>query len=1462
MKKVTAVLTAFALMFGMLPVAFAITPNLLFSERFSDCAETKKVPYTIKTKGKDANNHIAINDSCDAALLDIRSQGSGHPGISFNLSKKSKTVILNFKINVIENSSDIMLCLTDYTTAVNSRLISFATDNSVKAIDGSVLMNIGKYETGKWQDVSIILQTEQNCYEIYINGAKIGETLVLPSKNNENNSVAWAKNIRAVSIDTYNMTGKNTSFAFERIIAYEADSILSDSQLLEFAKPEEDNSDEIVIPNIDVFSYQDFNELETDATSIGIGAESKRNLIYVDEIPSDEDKSVRLESVCEDSFFVLTSFDRAMNDTFVCDFKVYFHDMKSKVAFTLRDPQPLFIETLIFNTSGQIRDNGNNTLMNYNINTWYRCQLVFNIKEKIYDIYIDGKLISAGSKIESGNLKSIGLVRLHVYPPSMGGSSLNVDDWKTYGGGEIIDDATLKLASLGAGSSHFTNMEKVRAVFSNKLAAVGGGNYFFVNGKRSPFDSTEKTVRAYADSDTLMVPVREICAELQMDVSWNDENQRAYIKNGDKIASFKENEKEYTINDIPVKIESSIKIINGKVFVPINVFTDLLGGSTYSNAGNNLFVVEYADNKLDVLKDGKYISEMGRYLIFDRPSPQNIMEALAERYPNNEHPRIMVEPGGFEKIKALTETDEYMKSAYDNLEKATQPLLTAPLLVYDPAGNGGHILEISREMLRRAKYLGMMFNLTGDVKYANCLWKNLEACGNFPSWYPDHYLDVGEMAFAFAIGYDWLYNHWTKQQRKFLETAIEEKALKITLAQYEGYNQSSYWVVTDNNWNVVCNGGVAIAALAVGDIMPEMTGKIVHYALWGLESMMKEFAPDGGWGEGITYWQYTLKYFVSFASALNTALGDDFGLSMAPGVSKTGYFVLHGTGPKGSFNFADAGTAFYSSPEVLWLSSKLKNPELTKMLLFHRKLYNLGAGGDDLVWYDPEMNKEDTEIELPNDDVFYGVEIPFMRSKYTDVNAVYGAMVGGLNNVNHGQLDAGSFIMDAIGERWFLELGADSYSLPEFFGGKRWNYYRNRAEGHNTLVFNPTLGADQVPSSTAKVIEFGSKPKGAYAIMDLTTTYAPNATDVMRGMMLADDRTTLVVRDEFNLSKPSEMYWFAHTKASIDIAEDGKSAILDIANKKLYVKLDSDLNAKFTVMDAKPLPTSPVYAGQNANSGIKKLTIHMENVTKGYINVKFIPLYMPDETPDFEYLSQPLPLSEWKHSIPDGELIPFGLNEIKVNGEPIDEYDIAQRIYKIKYPFGTTEIPRVEATSEAFDVEVINPDSLPGKAIVIVTDRDNPKKNVSYIIEFMILPQIGVTPPGSKEQKITAVTASDVPQPENPPKSAIDGDLSTRWAAFGVQWIQFDLGEVCDVTNIALAWMNANQRIYPFEVHLSTDGENFTNVLTTENSKTTNDLETYQIPKTKARYVRVKSFGNSVNEWCSMTEAKIYVTQD
>jgi len=109
------------------------------------------------------------------------------------------------------------------------------------------------------------------------------------------------------------------------------------------------------------------------------------------------------------------------------------------------------------------------------------------------------------------------------------------------------------------------------------------------------------------------------------------------------------------------------------------------------------------------------------------------------------------------------------------------------------------------------------------------------------------------------------------------------------------------------------------------------------------------------------------------------------------------------------------------------------------------------------------------------------------------------------------------------------------------------------------------------------------------------------------------------------------------------------------------------------------------------------------------------------------------------------------------------------------------------------------------------------------------------------------------------PDNTLDGNYATRWSAQGDgQWIQYELAQPTVIQRVLIAWYNGNLRTATFDLLTSPDAVNWTtHLLNQQSSGTTTILETYDIPDTTARYVRIVGHGNSANDWNSIAEVAI-----
>ena len=582
------------------------------------------------------------------------------------------------------------------------------------------------------------------------------------------------------------------------------------------------------------------------------------------------------------------------------------------------------------------------------------------------------------------------------------------------------------------------------------------------------------------------------------------------------------------------------------------------------------------------------------------------------------HPRLLASEKRFAELKKQIKTDETMRQWYKKLHRNAEIILQKKLLVYElPDGK-----RLANRIHNQVTTLALLYQIEKDRRYLDRVWQELKAAAEFPNWNPSHFLDTAEMTYAFAVGYDWLYDNWTEQQRAIISLAIVEKGLKPAL---NAYQSSERWTTAEHNWNQVCNGGIGIGALAVIDDYPEIASQALHESLQRLPNVMQHYAPDGAWNEGIAYWHYGTFYNTVILAALNTSLGSDFGLSELPGFDKTGLFPIYMNGAFDiPFNFSDGDERFIRAPELFWMSERYEKPVYN---YYQQK--STAHGAIDFIWYKP-INRNFTPRELPLDRYFRDTEVVTMRSEWENTQGIFVGFKAGDNKATHSNLDLGTFVIDALGVRWATELGRDDYNLPGYFDQKeqRWTYYKTRAEGQNTLVINPNKNPDQNPEANSKIIRFVSQGQKGYAIADLTPAYYPKVNRVLRGIALQKQRQQVLLQDEIQTDTPIDLLWFMHTRADIQISKDGKTAMLYQDGERLWVKLlNPKPNYRFTVMNAQPLPSSPNPKDQEKNSNLRKLTIELEKIDNEQLAVLFVPLDKGQKPP--RKLPKVNSLSQW-----------------------------------------------------------------------------------------------------------------------------------------------------------------------------------------------------------------------------------------
>jgi len=613
-----------------------------------------------------------------------------------------------------------------------------------------------------------------------------------------------------------------------------------------------------------------------------------------------------------------------------------------------------------------------------------------------------------------------------------------------------------------------------------------------------------------------------------------------------------------------------------------------------------------------------------------------------------DRPRLIAPAYKWAALPALIQTDPYLRGWNDTIFGNATDYYNLPVKAYYIDGGSG-VLDIAREVKERIKAFAYVYRMTNDTKWVDRAWKELQnAAGNGTqpfgttgdNWYTKHFLDVAEFTAAFAIGYDWMYDAWTATQREQIMWSIITLGLTWGVKSYNdptSHGAFGWWQTGVNgNWNCVCNGGLTLGALAIlGDdptgTASTMLGLTIPNAL---QNCALGPSSDGTWSETPNYWYFGTTGHAEMSSSLISATGSDYKL-LAQDYNLTGLYHMHVTGMTSLFNYGDHGPNKFSTTanSMMFYGSYFNSPRYT---LFQRDRVD-AAEPWSMFWYDPTVGGGFWD-GMPLDHYFDNDldQWAAMRTSWTDNNGVYVAIKSGnhTGHQTHGDLDAGDFVLDAMGQRWAGELGSGDYLSEGYFqneqqNSERWLYYRKRTEGQNTLVVNndnqnvnaqPTVkfeSTGEVQGSSTVMTVDGSST--AYFTTDLTSTY--NGQSIKRGIRFINGRKQVLLQDDLNnVSQPVE--WRMHTNATVAIDDAKTTATLTLGGQTMQVQiLNPGSGVGFSTKDAVRASTDPALpAGQTdqPNPGVTVLCITLATGGTQSLQVLFNPQWSGMSASDFK----------------------------------------------------------------------------------------------------------------------------------------------------------------------------------------------------------------------------------------------------
>lgn len=611
-----------------------------------------------------------------------------------------------------------------------------------------------------------------------------------------------------------------------------------------------------------------------------------------------------------------------------------------------------------------------------------------------------------------------------------------------------------------------------------------------------------------------------------------------------------------------------------------------------------------------------YINSIILFCFFSSFAQTSLPQTFGQNMP--EHPRLFANQAKLSLLK--TQKDEASKQLLKLLKIEADKYLEADQIVYPSTGFKFYVL---RQVQGRILALSLAYRVFGEKKYFERAKKELLEISELPDWCPSHFLDVGEGALAAGIGLDWLYNDLSQEEREKIKSAIVKNAL---LPSLEIKEDAKSWVTNSNNWNPVCHGGLTVAALAIAESEPILSKRIIERAIKYLPNAGNEYHPDGSYPEGPSYWSYGTSFYVITIEALRTAIGVSYDLERKQGFLKTADYKKHMLGTIGEeFNYSDYHIENLNEPIMLWFGKELNRADLAtdeikKINQFiqqetdanlPKKVFLNRHFPLEILWWEPNL-AENIQKTLPKHYTSKGgLALGVMRSEWNNPKATFVAIKGGTVNYSHAHMDIGSFVLEAKGVRWAIDLGTENYDRMRAAKIDLWNYsqssnrwttFRAGSESHNILRFD---SENQQVDGKATIEEVKSSKGSIGNVVDLSSIYSKKAEKVVRTILLNSENSVSIQDEWITKETALEVAFQWLTKAKVSKTASG--LLLEQTGETLELNIEQPISMKDVSIEIEEL-SAPKNLQDSPNPKLKRIVIKQRTPARSsgklYIKVK------------------------------------------------------------------------------------------------------------------------------------------------------------------------------------------------------------------------------------------------------------------
>lgn len=561
------------------------------------------------------------------------------------------------------------------------------------------------------------------------------------------------------------------------------------------------------------------------------------------------------------------------------------------------------------------------------------------------------------------------------------------------------------------------------------------------------------------------------------------------------------------------------------------------------------------------------------------------LEELRSRIPTG-RPRLFARPETLEELRQKRFRSPMVGIVWRNIQ--TQALISAnsPLPPVPPdARPGGELdivawragINIANDILKHLHALGFAYLITGDERYGV---PGKELLLHVAKW--DPYGTSGRakndeismrLLYGMSRAYDWLHPLLTPEERRIVQESMRARGNDVYLTM----RRSRFEETLLNNHLVRSMGFLGEAAIAFMGDFPEaqvwfdyvVSLFALKYPPWG--------GDDGGWSQGVSYWQSYVSWVLEFFDAFKIATGAD--LYQMPFFHQTGYFGFYALPPKSKFGaFGDHSDSppsqatarlmshfalVYKNPAFQWYASQISGmgaiPELPL---------------DNFIAYVriPESSDEFVKPEFPRDlppsrhfaDVGWVIMNVDMEDWDNNVHVKFKSSPYG--SFNHSHAEQNSFIIEAYGS----PLAISSGYYP-WYGSPHHRTWTWESRSKNTILVNGRGQGVQSIDAKGRIVRTSFGSQFDYVLGDATQSYEGRVDRFWRHLWFVKPNL-IFIYDQVEAPAPATYDWLLHTLQEMEVDEEGRRVRVPAPTAEMWVSFVHPAELTFGLTDQFTVP--------------------------------------------------------------------------------------------------------------------------------------------------------------------------------------------------------------------------------------------------------------------------------------------------